>query len=74
MVAGMRIDPTSLKRLRWEAGLTQAELADRAGLAAVTVGMIETGKRRGRPETAAAIAAALDVETGELLDDDSAAA
>lgn len=70
MVAGMRIDPRKLERLRWEAGLTQRQLGERAGLSDVAVHGIESGKRRGRPNTAAALAAALDVEIAEMLADD----
>ena len=49
-----------LRRLRGAAGLTQEELADRAGLSPVAVGKLERGqRRRPYPHTVRALAAAL---------------
>jgi DNA-binding XRE family transcriptional regulator len=47
----------------WRArrGLTQQELADRAGISKPYLSQIESGKRQGTVETIAAIARALDV-------------
>jgi len=47
----------------WRArrGLTQQELADRAGISKPYLSQIESGKRQGTVETLAAIARALDV-------------
>lgn len=42
-------------------GLTQQELADRAGISKPYLSQIESGKRQGTVETLAAIARALDV-------------
>ena len=48
-------------------GLTRKQLADTAGIDAVTLSRIETGKRAGSPRTLAAIAKALGVEPGDLM-------
>ena len=51
----------NVKRLRKAEGLTQEELALRAGLTDGAIGHIETGRFYGRPATRHAIARALDV-------------
>ncbi|MFI5933645.1 ATP-binding protein [Actinoplanes sp. NPDC051494] len=48
---------------RRELGLTQEELAERAGIDVKTVRMIETGKRTPRPATARSLAEALDLDS-----------
>jgi transcriptional regulator with XRE-family HTH domain len=50
---------------RCDLGMTQAELAEKAGVAERTVQNIEAGKRP-LPLTLAAVARALGMETGEL--------
>ena len=45
-------------------GLTRKQLAEAAGIDAVTLSQIETGKRSGSLRTLAAIAKALGVEAG----------
>ena len=50
-----------LKRFRRAAGLTQEELAARAGYSAVYVSMLERGRRLPLPATAGLLAAALDL-------------
>ncbi|WP_205687584.1 helix-turn-helix transcriptional regulator, partial [Cellulomonas endophytica] len=60
----------ALRRLREAAGLTQEELAERAGLTAHGVGALERGTRtRPYPHTVRALAAALglDAAGAELL-------
>jgi putative transcriptional regulator len=56
-----------LRRLRGEAGLTQAELAERAGVGRVTVVRIENGKMYARTETLRRLARALGVTLADLL-------
>jgi predicted ATPase/transcriptional regulator with XRE-family HTH domain len=56
----------TVRRLRLRAGLTQEELAERAGLTANTVGALERGlRRRLYPHTARAIADALALDDEE---------
>lgn len=50
-----------IKLWRDHRGLTQQELADRAGISKPYLSQIESGKRQGTLETLAAIARALDV-------------
>jgi transcriptional regulator with XRE-family HTH domain/tetratricopeptide (TPR) repeat protein len=54
-----------LKRLRRAAGLTQAELAGRAGYSVVYVGMIERGERLPQSSVLDALAAALALAPGQ---------
>ncbi|MGH2557586.1 MAG: ATP-binding protein [Thermomicrobiales bacterium] len=55
-----------LRRHREQAGLTQEELAERAGLTAKGVGALERGeRRRPYPQTVRSLAAALDLTEGE---------
>lgn len=57
-----------LRALRTRAGLTQLQLATRAGLTPAAVGHIETGARtRPAAETVARLARALGVAVEELL-------
>ena len=63
-----RNDPfgARLRRLRESAGLTQEELASRAGLAAKAVGALERGERkRPYPHTVRALADALSLSRDE---------
>jgi len=62
-----------LRRLRERAGLTQEELAERAGLSANAVSALERGVRtRPYPHTRDALATALGVTAGERDDWDAA--
>ncbi len=55
-----------LRRLREAAGLTQEELAERAGLSPVAIGKLERGqRRRPYPHTVQALAAALGLSEEE---------
>jgi transcriptional regulator with XRE-family HTH domain len=61
-------DPTwfagRLRELREAAGLTQGELAERAGLTRVGVAQLEVGRRKPAWETVLALCDALGVECG----------
>ena len=50
-----------LARLRRERGLTQDDLAYRAGVSKGTIGKIETGRQRARPSTRRKLCRALRV-------------
>ena len=57
-----------LRRLRQEAGLTQAQLAERSGLTTDAVAAIERGLRRHPyPNTVSALAVALDLSSEERV-------
>ncbi len=56
-----------LRRLREAAGLTQVELAKRAGVGRVTVVRIENGRMDARTETLRRLARALGVKLADLL-------
>jgi len=56
-----------MKRLRLLLGISQAELARRAGLSPGYVGEVETGRKFPSPERLEAIALALDVRAFRLL-------
>jgi transcriptional regulator with XRE-family HTH domain len=56
----------NLRRLRVERFLSQAELARRAGLHALTVTRLETGRSAPATRTVRALAQALAVEPGAL--------
>ena len=62
-----RILARNLKRLRRERGLTQEELADRAGLNRNYVGMIEREENAATVDTLEALAEALQVEANRLI-------
>lgn len=59
---------STVKLWREERGLTQQELAERAGISKPYLSQIETGKRQGTLETMAAIAKALAVPLDVLAD------
>jgi transcriptional regulator with XRE-family HTH domain len=59
----MRIRLREIREARY---LTQAELAERAGLAKLSIGRIERGHARPRLWTIRRLAETLDVEPGEL--------
>jgi transcriptional regulator with XRE-family HTH domain len=56
-----------LRVLRAERGLSQEEVADRAGMAASTLSRLESGARRLALDHLTPLAQALGVEVGELL-------
>ncbi len=57
-----------IKLWREHRGLTQQELANRAGISKPYLSQIETGKRQGTVETLSAIARSLDVPLDILAD------
>ena len=63
-----RILARNLKRLRRERGLTQEELADRAGLNRNYVGMIEREENAATVDTLEALAEALQVDVSRLIE------
>ena len=56
-----------LRALRAERGLSQEEVAARAGMAASTLSRLESGARRLALDHLAPLAGALGVEVGDLL-------
>jgi transcriptional regulator with XRE-family HTH domain len=58
-----------LKRLRTLNALTQAELADKAGLTTAAVARIERDEAEPRPSTLRKLARALDVQPRELIEE-----
>jgi Zn-dependent peptidase ImmA (M78 family)/DNA-binding XRE family transcriptional regulator len=59
--------PVNLRRLRDEKGLSQGELAERAGISRVAYRSIETGEAVPRAGTIAKIAEVLGVKTPDLM-------
>lgn len=57
----------NLAELRRAVGLSQVELAAKAGVSYTTIQRLEAGRSDGRVETLQAIARALDVPITELL-------
>lgn len=58
-----------IKAARKKAGMTQAQLAEKAGVAAITIQQYELGKRQPRLAQLQAIAAALGVPVQDLISD-----
>jgi DNA-binding XRE family transcriptional regulator len=58
----------SLRRLRLEAGLTQDELGQQAGVSGHTIAQLETGRQKARPGTMRRIAAALRVAVADVIE------
>jgi transcriptional regulator with XRE-family HTH domain len=56
-----------VKRLRDERALTQAELADKAGLTVAALSRIERNNAEPRPTTRRKLAEALGVDPSELI-------
>ena len=59
---------TELERRRLNAGLTQSQLADAAGIHYATVSLIEAGKRGGHPATLHRLAEVLECSVVDLVD------
>lgn len=62
-----RIVAQNLRRLRQDRGLTQEELADRAGLNRNYVGMVEREENAPTVDTLEALAKAMDIDPTALL-------
>lgn len=58
----------NLKRIRRQAGVSQEELAHKAGLHRTEIGLLERGERTAKITTLAKLCAGLDTEPNELLD------
>jgi transcriptional regulator with XRE-family HTH domain len=58
-----------LKRHRTRRALTQAQLAERAGVSTATVARIERDKIEARMTTLGKLAGALEVDPAELVED-----
>ncbi|MEO3978840.1 helix-turn-helix transcriptional regulator [Streptomyces sp. CAU 1734] len=67
-----RLDRKRLMRRRVEAGLSQTELASRAGCSKQLVSMVELGKANFSPSNLAKIAAVLECTIRDLLLPDEA--
>ena len=63
----LQVDTEKLRRLRREAALSQAELAERAGTTQETISRLERGHHAARGSTLRRLAAALGVEPKELM-------
>jgi transcriptional regulator with XRE-family HTH domain len=59
---------SNLRRLRKAAGLTQEELAFRAGVHRTEIGLLENGKRRPGLEMLVKLAGSLNVSPTELIE------
>lgn len=57
----------AIKLARTKAKLTQAQLAEKSGLAAITIHQYEAGKRQPRLEQLGKIASALDITVYDLI-------
>jgi DNA-binding XRE family transcriptional regulator len=66
---GRRLLGKRLQRLRREVGLSQEELAKRAGISRVTIARIETGEQSPRYEALIALAKSLQIPLDRLLID-----
>jgi transcriptional regulator with XRE-family HTH domain len=62
----MEVDGMKLRELRLDAGYSQAELAERAGLTREAISLLETGKRNPYPRTVRKLAGVLGVTPREL--------
>jgi transcriptional regulator with XRE-family HTH domain len=62
-----RVVAYNVRRLRHDAGLTQEELADRAGIHRTMVGFVERAERNVSVKTLFKLAEGLGCEVGELV-------
>jgi transcriptional regulator with XRE-family HTH domain len=63
----LRALATRIKELRDQKGISQEELAHRAGLSRTGMGFLETGKRWPRLDTLMKVADGLNITLDELL-------
>jgi len=70
MVARLLDGEPPVRVWREHRGLTQAQLAERAGVTQGAVAQIESGKRRGSVDLLRKLAAALGVDVDDLIWDD----
>ena len=62
------MDAGALRQLREGRPLTVRELSERSGVSHTTITLLENRRRTANPSTVRKLAAALDVEPGELMD------
>ncbi|MCD7882134.1 MAG: helix-turn-helix domain-containing protein [Lachnospiraceae bacterium] len=58
----------NIKQLRIKKGITQKQLAEKTGLAAITIRQYESGKREPKTESLKRIALVLECDISELID------
>lgn len=63
-----RIDRAELLRRRLEAGLSQAALADQAGVTFSCIAMIERGERGGSPDVMRKVADVLGCNVADIIE------
>lgn len=68
------LDKAKLRRRRIEAGLNQADLAEKTGLHQTHISLLEKGLRGTTPKTLGTLAAALGCKTTDLMPDEQVAA
>lgn len=64
--------PTRIRAHRQEKGLSQAELAERVGVAQTAISQFETGAKTPRLDTLVRLAAGLGISTSVLMPDPEA--
>lgn len=62
------LSPTTLRAIRALRGLTQADLAAKAGISQNSIALFETGKRELRSDTVRKLCEALDVQITYKVD------
>jgi putative transcriptional regulator len=62
----MEVDGVKIRELRLDAGLSQAELAEKAHLTRQGLSLIERGKRSPQPRTTRRLAEALGTTVAEI--------
>jgi transcriptional regulator with XRE-family HTH domain len=66
IVRRMEVDAVKLRELRLDLGLSQKELAERAGVTREAISMMETGKRKPYPRTMRKLSEALGVSVADI--------
>ena len=67
MEARRNQDPARVRRKRIEAGLTQTQLANQAGLSNAHLSQVERGGRGASPKVLARLAGVLNCEIADLM-------
>jgi transcriptional regulator with XRE-family HTH domain len=66
IVPRMEVDGVKLREMRLDQGLSQQELAERAGTTREAISMMENGRRAPYPRTMRRLAGALGVSVADL--------